>query len=314
MKAPSFANVPSPDRLAPDLDTRILEVEQRLIAREEKLRRGIDGLSLRAQHALGPWRRALPAIGLTLAVSFLGALAWGWKRRSPLARRGADAMARHAADSADQGGHGGIPWVRLVALGWPLLPSAWRARVSPATASTLAAVGLPLIEWLFHGRRAPPPSAMPSVDLGRFAGSWFVLAQLPRRFGALGAPHEGQRILHYAPRVDGHIDVSSTRVGAAAGEPEVRGLAQVVPGGAGAKLMLSLWPTWLQALSSAWTDHWILHVDEAYDEALVGSASRDQLFVLSRHPQLPPPRRAALLQRAREQGFRVDRLRFAGEG
>jgi len=314
MKAPSFASLPSPEPAAPDLDTRILQVEQRLIAREEKLRRGIDGLGLRVRRTLRPWRRALPAIGLTLAASALGGLAWRWTRHRATGRKVHGAAARQPADSGAPGAEAGIPWVRLVALGWPLLPSAWRARISPATASTLVALGLPAIEWLLQGRRPVPPATMPSVDLDRFAGSWFVLAQLPRRFGALVEPDGGQRLLHYTPRTDGRIDVRSTCTGAAPDEPAVRGLALVVAGSDGAKLALSLWPAWLHALSWAWSDHWILHVDEAYDEALVGSASRDQLFVLSRRPQMAPQPMAELVRRAGEQGFSVERLRFAASG
>jgi len=314
MNAPSFASRSAPEAGAPpDLDARILRVEQRLVAREERLRRGIDGLGLRMRRTLRPWRRALPALGLTLAVSSLGLLAWWWHRRGPPGQRVADAAARHAADTAGQGG-GGIPWVRLVALGWPMLPAAWRARISPATASTLVAVGLPTIEWLLHGRRPAPPETMASVDAAHFAGSWFVLAQLPRRFGALAAPVAGRRLLHYAPRADGHLDVSTTSTDAAPGEAPVRGVAQIVPGSAGAKLVLSFWPAWLHAWSPAWSDHWILHVDEAYTEALVGSAARDQLFVLSRRPQMVPQRLSALLQLARERGFSVERLQFAADG
>lgn len=276
-----------------ELDACILQAEQRLMAREQRLRRGIDAIDSRL-------RQALPSIGLAAAMSLLGG--WWWQRRGASRRRAAP-VAGSTDQAAAKADGGGIPWVNLVALGWPLLPAAWRARISPATASTLVAIGLPMVQALLGGRRLPPPATMAAVDLARFAGEWFVLAQLPRHAGAT------RRLLRYELRADGNIDVcwsSDTEPRAA----PVRGVAQVVPGSAGAKLALSWWPSWLQALPAAWTEHWILHVDADYSEALVGTARRDRLFVLSRRPQLSTQRLNALLQVAGERGFAVGRLRF----
>jgi apolipoprotein D and lipocalin family protein len=307
MNAPSCAEREHRAGGLPDLDTRIMLVEQRLIAREQSLRRGIDAIGLRVRRAVRPWCRALPAIGLTLGASLLATL---WWRRRPLGRGAASPGGRHAGDAR----HGaGIPWVHLVTLGWPLLPAAWRARISPATASTLVALGLPLMEWLRRSRHLPAPATMAAVDVPRFAGTWFVAARLPgQRPGRLGRRDAGPQVLHYRLRSDGNLDVASGA--AAAGEAPVRGLARIVPGSGGAKLKLSLWPSWLRALGPAWSDHWILHVDEAYGEALVGSASRDRLWVLTREPQWPVPRMNALLAQARERGFAVERLEFAAGG
>jgi len=296
MSTPTSAGPPPSE--AADLDTRILQAEQRLIAREQALWQGVEALGLRLRRAWQPWRRALPAAGLTLGVAAAGVLAWwGWRRGA----RGFDAASRHAGSAQPAGQGGGIPWVRLVALGWPLLPAAWRSRVSPASASALVALGLPMVEWLLRGHTLPPPATMPSVDLERFAGTWCVVAQLPRQTAGRGA---APGLMHYLPRENGDFDV----VVDAPGARSSRGLAQVVPGSGGAKLVLSLWPAWLRWLPLAWNDHWILHLDPARGEALVGSARRYRLFVLSRQPRLAPQRRHALLLLARERGFAVEPL------
>jgi apolipoprotein D and lipocalin family protein len=283
-----------------DLDARILLVEQRLIAREQTLRRGIADLGQRLRATHEPWRRALPALGLALAAVTLAAIAWRWRRRARPHRHAVPALAAapHAAAAAAASTAGSdIPWVRLVALGWPLLPARWRSRVSPATASSLVALGLPLVEWLLHGRKLPPPATAPAVDWSAFAGTWFVLARLRRAFGSPLAPGA---TIRYALRRDGHLDVTSR--GAAPG------LAHLVPGSGGAKLVLSRWPAWLRWLPLAWNDHWILHVDRGYGEALVGSPDRRQLLVLARTPGLAPLRHGELMQVARERRYPLERL------
>jgi apolipoprotein D and lipocalin family protein len=289
-----------------DLDARILQVEQRLVAREQTLRRGLEGVGRRVQRALQPWRRALPAMSATLAVSALAALVWRWqRRRSPLARF--STAAPQPSPAAAQGGE--FPWVRLVALVWPLLPAAWRTRVSPGTASMVAALGPPMLEWSLHRQELPPLPTMAAVDPTRFAGPWFVVAQLPRQRG-----EPAPRMLNYLLRPDGAFDVATSTVGAVPGEASALGLARVVPGSGGAKLALSAWPAWLRALPLAWSEHWIVHVGADYTEALVGSPARDRLFVLSRRPTLTPQRRHDLLQLARDRGFAVERLEPAAAG
>lgn len=272
-----------------DLAERILQVEMRLIDREQTLRQGLRRLGQGVRQTLQPWRRGLPALGVTLVVSVVAGLFWGWQRRQLGGGSAADAPARDGAAGSR------VPWVHLMTLGWPMLPASWRARVSPATASTLVALGLPFVEWLLHGRKPPPPpTTMPSVDLSRFAGRWFVMASLP------GHGARDVRSLSYIPRADGDL-------GVVAGDGTV-GLARIVPGSGGAKLRLSHAPRWLRGLPLAWSDHWILHVDADYQEALVGSPRRQRLFVLSRAPRLAPQRQGALLRIARDLGYAVERL------
>lgn len=291
-----FLERPHPEASS-GLGERIRQVEMRLIDREDALRRGVHQLGQGLQQTLQPWRRGLPALGVTLAVSTLAAAIWGWRRRKLGGGSAADATARDGAAGR------GVPWVHLMTLGWPMLPASWRARVSPATASTLVALGLPFVEWLLHGRKpAPAPTAMPSVDLARFAGVWFVMASLA------GHGARDLRSLSYVPRIDGDLGVVARGAHAGDGAAATQGLARIVPGSGGAKLRLSHAPTWLRGFPLAWSDHWILHVDAEYQEALVGSPCRERLFVLSRVPQLQPQRHGALLRIARDLGYAVERL------
>lgn len=282
-----------------DLDARILRVEQRLIARQQKLCRGVAILSGQLHQALSPKRLLLPAAGTLLGVAALLSLL-----RRPLRL---PAMPADSAGSARPAGMPvEIPWVRMLGLAWPMLPARWRNRVSPATASSLVTLGLPLLERLLGTRRAQPLVTVADVDLMRLAGRWFLVGELP-------APLQAETLqppeLGLLPRDDGQLDLLQRRIDAS-GTHGSEARLQPVPGSQGARLRLSRWPEALQWLDWAWTDQAVLHVDEAYDEALIGSPERDSLWLLSRRPELAPERRQALVQIARDRGFAVDRLRF----
>jgi apolipoprotein D and lipocalin family protein len=201
-----------------------------------------------------------------------------------------------------------LPWVRLLGLAWPLLPRGWTERLSPGAASTVLSVGVPLAERLLSPRPLPPLATMPQVDLMRFSGRWFEVARLPSpaQPRCLGSPSR-----QYVPRFDGRI-VMQQRCVTPRGLRVVNGMARLLPGSGGARLQVSHWPPALRWLPMAWHDHWILHVDDDYAEALVGSPKRDTLWLLSRRRTLPPQRVKALVQIAQDRGFAVDRLVFAG--
>ena len=90
-----------------------------------------------------------------------------------------------------------------------------------------------------------------------------------------------------------------------------RGRARVVPGSDGGRLEVSFWPSWLRGLPAAWSDYWILHLDDDYTEALVGTPGREFLWLLSRRPTLPAERVEAMTQFARGLGFAVEHLQFS---
>ena len=284
-------NAPLPE---PDIDARILHVEQRLMAREARLRAGAQGLAGQLRQSLQPRKLLLPAGGVLLGIAALLSL-----RRHPRTPPRAPGPVGALLD---------IPWVRLLGLAWPLLPERWRNRVGPATASSVVTLGLPLVEGLLGSRRARPLATMAKIDLARFSGRWFLVGELP-------APLQAQPLqppeLGLLPRDDGQFDLLQRRIDAG-GTHGSEARVKAVPGSQGARLRLSHWPEALQFLPWAWIERAVLHVDEAYDEALIGSPDRDSLWLLSRRPALAPERRQALVQIAHERGFAIDKLRFFG--
>lgn len=279
-----------------DIDARILHVEQRLIAREENLRRNATALGVQLKRRFSPRQLLVPVGGGLLAVAALVAL---WRRPAAVAR-GAQTQSPPRA---------GIPWVRLLGLAWPLLPARWRAHVSPAAASSLVTLGLPFVEVLLNtGRSHAPLETVAEVDLARLSGRWFLVGELPP---AHGGPAEQPPELGLLPREDGRLDLLQRRIDAS-GTHGSEALVEAVAGSQGGRLRISHWPEALRWLPMAWTEHGVLHVDADYEEALIGSVGRDSLWLLSRCPTLAPERRQALAQIAQDRGFAADRLHPIG--
>lgn len=138
-----------------NLDERILAVEQRLIAREEGLRRRLHAVTQRIERATRPRRLAVPLLGAAAA----GVALWWVARRLRPAGGHRHGDGRPAHSAAFQ-----VPWVRLLGLAWPMLPKSWRARVDPSTASLMMSVGLPWVEHLWQSLRAAPRPAEPAAS------------------------------------------------------------------------------------------------------------------------------------------------------
>jgi hypothetical protein len=132
------------DEPALSLDERIQRAELRLIAREDGLKRRIDLLGQRVEHALEPRRYVVPAIGVAAASLALWLMLSRRRTRAALP----SAMSRAGSMLA------GLPWMHLLPLILPLLPAALRARINPATVATVVSLGLPLAGRLF-ARRGP---------------------------------------------------------------------------------------------------------------------------------------------------------------
>jgi apolipoprotein D and lipocalin family protein len=282
-----------------DAQQRLREIELRVIARDEALQRRFQGVKQRVEHALSPKRWTVPLLAGGLAIA--GGAWWLFGSRGRLPAPSAPAQPYAKA------GSGTGRWlVRGIGLAWPLLPARWRASVSPTTAATLAAVGLPLVESLLAPTAHPQLATMPHVDLARYMGTWHEIARLPAPFeGAC----EGQPSATYSLR-GGRVEVVNRCRGADGRVREATGEARIVPASGNAKLEVSLWPSLLRLLPIAWADYWIIHVDDRYRYAVVGHPNRRFLWLLARDRRVSPAQQAQLIEIAAAQGFPVHRLQF----
>ncbi len=149
----------------------------------------------------------------------------------------------------------------------------------------------------------PPVQTVPSVDLSRYAGTWYEVARFPTRFQDSSTRRCEGVTATYAPRPDGQVGVVNRCLNAlAGGEPiEATATAYAVAGSNNSRLRVTFfWPFY--------GDYWVIGLDPGYRWAVVGDPAREYLWILSRTPQMTPADYAEAVSRARAQGFEVARL------
>lgn len=169
-----------------------------------------------------------------------------------------------------------------------------------AQPALLAAFALAAFAASWPARAQAPLSTVAKVDIERYLGRWYELARLPNRFQAQCA---GNVVATYSPlSVNALKVVNSCRT--ASGEDDVaNGVARVRDLTTNAKLEVRFLPLALAWLPFAWGDYWILDLAPDYSHAMVGTPSREYLWILSREPTMEDARLRTLLERARELGF-----------
>jgi len=146
----------------------------------------------------------------------------------------------------------------------------------------------------------PPLALAEDVDLARFMGDWYVIANIPTRIerGAHGA------VESYRLAEDGTIETTFTFRKDSFDGPEKRYTPRgfVRPGGGNAVWgMQFVWP--IKA------DYRIAYVDPAYTVTVVGREARDYVWIMARTPEIPEPEYRRLLEFIAGQGYDVSRLR-----
>jgi apolipoprotein D and lipocalin family protein len=155
-------------------------------------------------------------------------------------------------------------------------------------------------------RGRAPLRVVPSVDLGRYAGTWYEVARLPNRFQKRCA---GDVAATYSVRPDGGLDVLNRCRRADGKLAEARGRARLADGGGpNSKLKVRFAPAFLSFLPFVWGDYQIIDLAPDYTYALVGEPGRNYLWVLSRTPRLGEEAYGRAVARAAEEGFDVGRL------
>ncbi len=141
-----------------------------------------------------------------------------------------------------------------------------------------------------------PLDVVPSVELGRYLGKWYEIAHLPAKF------QEGcdETTATYTLLRDGKISVlnTCTRNGKT---KTAKGKAKVVDEATGAKLKVTFfWPFY--------GDYWILKLGMNYEYAVVGTPSREYLWILSRTPKIDDTLFSELTEFAKSKGFDTTKL------
>ena len=139
----------------------------------------------------------------------------------------------------------------------------------------------------------PPLQTVQQVDLKRYLGQWYEIARYPNRFqkGCL------ESSASYALRDDGDIEVLNRCKDSEDGrQRQAKGHAWVVDSVSNAKLKVSFfWPFR--------GDYWIIELGREYEYAVIGTPNRKYFWILSRARTMDDTLYAAILQRAKQQGF-----------
>lgn len=145
----------------------------------------------------------------------------------------------------------------------------------------------------------PPLETVAHVDLSRYVGTWFEIANFPQSFqrGCTATTAT------YTLRPDGEIDVlNRCRKGSIDGkEKTALGRARVVDRATNAKLEVSFFRPF-------WGDYWIVDLADDYSYAVVGHPGRDYLWILSRTPTMPGATYESIVQRLKARGYETSRL------
>jgi len=148
-------------------------------------------------------------------------------------------------------------------------------------------------------RGGPPLETVERVDLERYMGQWYVIANIPY-FGERGNV-AGRAI--YRMREDGRIDdIYRYRDGDFdAPEEEMEGVAWVVDEETNAQWKVQFyWPIRF--------GYYIIGLDEDYEWTVVGHPSREYAWIMAREPELSQARYQALLGLLEDRGFDASQL------
>lgn len=145
-----------------------------------------------------------------------------------------------------------------------------------------------------------PIKTQEHVDLDRFMGDWYVIANIPTflekdAWNAVETYEQGE---------GNRIETTFTfNKGGAEGE-----LKKYTPVGFVDESdpsnavwgMRFVWPVKAEYI--------IMHVDEAYQETMIGRSKRDYLWIMARDPNLPEERLQALIDTAVAEGYDSEKI------
>ena len=165
---------------------------------------------------------------------------------------------------------------------------------------TLSAACLPAIAWLAGCSSAPTIPVAKDVDIDRFMGDWYVIANIPTVFEK-GA-HNAVETYKRDPR-DGSIATTFTyRDGSFEGEQKVMRPRGFVRPGTGNAVwgMQFVWPIKSEYL--------IAYVDPEYTQTIIARSKLDYVWIMARTPELPADQYAALERKVHDLGYDVSKL------
>ena len=149
-------------------------------------------------------------------------------------------------------------------------------------------------------KSASVPTTVDSVDLKKYAGTWYEIGRLPMYFQRNCA---SDVTANYVEKTDGSgIKVINQCKAQDGSDIVAEGLAKPADA-TGSKLKVTFLPSWVRWLPVGRADYWVLARDADYKTALVGTPDKDYLWLLARSPNVSQETYAKYRQIAQQQGY-----------
>lgn len=147
----------------------------------------------------------------------------------------------------------------------------------------------------------PDLPVVDKVDLKRYQGTWYEIARLPNSFerGLICVT------ANYTLNNDGTVQVINKghKIEDITKVETAKGIAKVGSEGLSSKLRVSFFIPF-------YGDYWVLALDNEYSYALIGTPSREYLWILSRSPKMDELNINTLLTKAKSLGFDISKVEF----
>lgn len=151
-----------------------------------------------------------------------------------------------------------------------------------------------------------PLEVVPSVDLSRYAGTWFEIARIPNKFqkncaGEVTATYtlldKGEiKVLNQCRKKNGDVEQA---------EGKARPSGKENPN---TKLKVRFAPSGLSFLPFVWGDYWIIDLAPDYTYAVVGEPDRKYLWILSRYAKMDEETYRKILDKITAQGYDTSKI------
>lgn len=146
----------------------------------------------------------------------------------------------------------------------------------------------------------PPMAAVKNVELARFMGDWYVIADIP----AWPERDAFNEVESYAPRPDGRVQTTLRfRDGGFDGKVKtMHPIGTVLPQTGNARWnMQFIWP--FQA------EYVVAYLDPDYRSTIIGRSKRDYVWIMARTPELSDAQYENLVAEVRKLGYESSLLR-----
>jgi len=140
-----------------------------------------------------------------------------------------------------------------------------------------------------------------SVDLSRYAGTWYEIARLPNKYQNDCMSDVSAT---YSLLGDGSVKVVNRCLKEHGEVSEAEGRARPASShGPNTKLEVRFAPAILSFLPLVWGDYWIIDLASDYSYAVVGEPDRKYLWVLARSKEMDEATLNEILAAAKNQGY-----------